>query len=265
MRPILVFALVACHSSSLADVTHSIDLVDPSDPITQPPAGVISVDIRADVDANDWWQAAGLRGVVTPLGQSLGVTLRYAPGDPNNPDHDELLDPGTANRFVTFFTKPRLGRNSQTRYESAGAGIAGRYDPTGPVRTATPSEINVVWFKSPPEDESPPGIDGYIARVSFDVSALLESHPRVAFEVGDPGSATGPVIFASFTENDGPGTVSATWNFPQPTGFDWAIWYVPEPGALVSLVIAYCVFPFRAVTRRSARSSAASGRERQAR
>lgn len=248
MRLSLVFAALF-HSLSFADVVHSIDLVDPSDPITQPPPGVISVDIRVDVDPNDMWQAAGLRGVVTPQGQNLGVTIRYGPGDdPNTAYHEELLNPGTANRFVTFFTRPRSGRNSQTRYESAGAALAGRYAPTWPVETATANEINVVWFKSPPEDEWPPGIDGYIARVSLDVSALLESDPGVAFEVGDPGSATAPVIFSSFTENDGPGTVSATWTFPLPTGFDWAIWYVPEPGALT--LLALCVFPFRAVSRR---------------
>ncbi|MCC6357848.1 MAG: hypothetical protein IT450_03825 [Phycisphaerales bacterium] len=237
MRSILPLALIAAWSTTAAaSVSLSIDLVDPTDGITQPPAGVIAIDVLADLSPDDGWVAAGLFGVVTPVGQAEGVTLRYAPdNEPNNPSPDYLLNPGTANRFVTFITRPRL-RDGDIRYTSAGAGIAGAYATGGPVAVADPLELDVRWFTSAPEP--PPSVDGAIARIALDVSALLDSHPGAAFATGRPADATGPIIFQSVHPSGGGlGTVSVSYDDPTVHGLDWAVWYIPEPASIALFLI----------------------------
>ncbi|GMU83491.1 MAG: hypothetical protein AMXMBFR47_33610 [Planctomycetota bacterium] len=237
MRSILPLALIAAGTAASASVSLSVDLVDPADGITQPPPGVIAIDILADLSPDDGWVAAGFYGLVTPLGQAEGVTLRYAPdNEPNNPSPEYLLNPGTANRFVTFITRPRL-RDGDIRYTIAGAAIAGAYATGGPVAVADPLELDVRWFTSAPEP--PPSVDGAIARISLDVSALLDSHPGAAFATGRPADATGPIIFQSeHPSGGGLGTVSVSYDDPTVHGLDWAVWYVPEPAPLACLLIA---------------------------
>ncbi len=236
MRSPVLIALAAVSSAS-ASVTLSIDLVDPADGITQPPPGVIAIDVLADLTPDDGWVGAGLLGVVTPVGQAEGVTLRYAPdNEPNNPSPEYLLNPGTANRFVTFITRPRL-RDADIRYTSAGAGIAGAYATGGPVAVADPLELDVRWFTSAPEP--PPSADGAIARISLDVSSLLASHPGANFAAGRPADATGPIIFQSdHPSGGGLGTVSVSYDDPTVHGLDWAVWYIPEPAPIAFFVIA---------------------------
>lgn len=236
MRLSLLLALTAVSTTS-AGVTLSIDLVDPADGIAQPPPGVIAIDVLADLTPDDGWVAAGLFGVVTPVGQAEGVTLRYAPdNEPNNPSPEYLLNPGTANRFVTFITRPRL-RDADIRYTSAGAAIAGAYATGGPVAVADPLELDVRWFTSAPEP--PPSVDGAIARIALDVSSLLASHPGAAFAVGRPSDAAGPIIFRSeLPSGGGLGTISVSYDDPTVHGLDWAVWYIPEPASLAIFFVA---------------------------
>ena len=143
------FAMAA--SAAFASVTTSVDLLDAGDGGTQPPAGVIAIDVFVDASTDDVWTAGGIRGLVTAAGSALNVSLRYAPNDDTNtPRAEQLFNPGTANRFTTFLTKPRV-RDGAGRYTNAGAGVAGRYSPTGPIETATATELNAAWFASPPE------------------------------------------------------------------------------------------------------------------
>src|SRR5437762_14207798 len=118
-------------------------MVEPSDNIRLPPPGLVSIDVLVAITPPDFqWTAAGLRGVA--LG---GAALRYAT-DPNT-GGPALTNPGTANRFVTFFTSPR-GRDVNGRYTNGAAAAAGGYCPTDAAPTATPTRINVAWFLSPP-------------------------------------------------------------------------------------------------------------------
>lgn len=227
------FAMAA--TAAFASVTTSIDLLDPSDGGTQPPAGIVAVDVFVDASADDVWTAAGLRGVVTPAGQALNVSLRYV-SDPNGPI---LFNTGTADRFGTFFSKPR-NRDANGRYTNAGAAAAGRYSPTGPIATATANEINIAWFASPPENSTSPSFDGYIARVALNVADVQALPGFQGIFAGRPEAAGGnPIIFQSSTD-DGPntGTVSASFDVPQIGGLDWAVWYViPEPASLALIAL----------------------------
>ncbi|MCC6361056.1 MAG: hypothetical protein IT450_20130 [Phycisphaerales bacterium] len=244
-RPVhfAVFALMHLCALAPADVTTWVDLVDPSDNIPQPPPGIISVDVMVDVSLDDLWAASGLRGLITPIGEAESVSIRYAaiPDDPNTPGPDNLFNPGLSDRFITFFSMDRR-RGSNGRYTNAGAAYAGRYSPTGPLPVATSHEINLTWFQSPPESDRVSGI-GAVGRVSLDVAALLEAHPAAEFVVGAPETANGPIIFLSTTDEGTPGTVSASWNNPNITGVDWAVWYVPEPASVVLLVLAFARRP----------------------
>lgn len=244
-RPVhfAVFALLHLCALAPADVTTWVDLVDPSDNIRQPPAGIISVDVMVDARPDDYWTASGLRGVVTPVGQAEGVAIRYAdiPDDPNTPIPDYLMNPGTSDRFVTFFTMER-NRDFNGRYTNGNAALAGRYSPPGPSVVATTHALNLTWFYSPPMSDRYPSF-GAVARVSLDVATLLDAHPGAEFVVGAPEDATGPIIFLSTTDEGYPGTVSASWDNPQITGLDWAVWYVPEPASVVLLVLAFARRP----------------------
>lgn len=232
------FAIAA--ASAYANVTTSVDLVDASDGITMPPAGVIAIDVMVDADPTDVWTAGGLRGVVTPGGQALGVALRYAGTDDTNTPHDDrLFNPGTANRFSTFFSKPK-NRDANGRYTNGAAAVAGRYSPTGPLETSTASEINIAWFASPPESSTSPSADGAVARVSLDVAGVMALPDFDGFVVGAPGAATGPIIFQSSTDDpNAAGTVSASFDNPTISGLDWAVWYnvIPEPASLALLAL----------------------------
>lgn len=249
LKRFLATVLMVAGASAYASVTTSVDLVDPTDtwvnvsgvtlPVTQPPAGVTCIDVFIDtINANgSAWTAAGLRGVVTAAGQAAGVTIRYASGDPNTPRAEELFDPGTNNRFVTFLTKPQR-RDAAGRYNNGGAGIAGGYNPTAPVETATSTEINAAWFASPPETASSPGVDGYIARVALNTAGI-------SLELGAgtdvPQGAT--VIFESVGFDSGvAGTVSAAFDQPTPSGINWFVWYIPEPASLALLGLGALAF-----------------------
>lgn len=230
------FAMAA--TAAFASVTTSVDLLDPSDGGTQPPAGVIAIDVFVDASPDDVWTAAGLRGLVTAAGQALNVSLRYGPGDDaNTPRAEQLFNPGTANRFSTFLTKPR-GRDVAGRYNNGGAGIAGGYNPTAPIETATSTEINAAWFANPPETASSPGVDGYIARVALNTAGI-------SLEIGAgtnvPQGAT--VIFESVGFDSGvAGTVSAAFDQPTPSGINWYVWYIPEPASLALLGLGALAF-----------------------
>ncbi|MCC6359755.1 MAG: hypothetical protein IT450_13500 [Phycisphaerales bacterium] len=198
----------------------SIDLLTPGDIGYQPIPDLYCVDIHIDTDPADMWTASGLRGVTVN-----SATLVYAPDDPNT-GRPMLINPGTENRFTTFFSKPR-GRNSVIRFTEYNAAIAGRYDPTSPVPVATPTEINAAWFGFPPEDYF--ATDGYIARIAIRAEGFSLDGMNATPLDEMPSDATALFLSTGAFPPSPPGTVFATWRIPAPQGFDWAIWYIPEP------------------------------------
>ncbi|MCC6359661.1 MAG: hypothetical protein IT450_13025 [Phycisphaerales bacterium] len=228
-----------------SSVTTRVDLLDSSDGGAQPPPGILCVDELIDVSRDDVWTAGGMRAFVTPAGLLDGVTIRYSavPDDPNTPHIETLLSPGTADRFVTFVTQPRE-RDAESRYVTSGAQVAGRFSPTGPIERATGTEFNAAWFATPPPNSTSPSVDGAVARVAIDISMLLANHPLFeAFHVGDPETATGPIILESSTTEGIFGTVNASFDAVHIQGIDWAVWYteVPEPASIVLLSLSLAV------------------------
>ena len=240
LKRFLATILMAAGATAYASVTTTVDMVDPSDPITQPPAGVTCVDVFIDTTnaAGSAWTAGGLRGVVTAAGQAAGVAILYAPtDDTNTPRAEQLFNPGTGNRFSTFLTKPR-GRDVNGRYTNAGAGIAGGYNPTAPLETATATEVNAAWFAAPPETAASVGVDGYIARV-----ALRTAGVSLPIGAGTDVPAGATVIFESTGFDSGvAGSVSAAFDQPTPSGINWFVWYVPEPASLALLGLGALAF-----------------------
>lgn len=240
LKRFLATVLMVAGASAYASVTTTVDLLDPTDGGNQPPAGVTCIDVFIDTinENGSAWTAGGIRGVVTAAGQAAGVTIRYAPTDDGNtPRAEQLFNPTTANRFSTFLSKPR-GRDVAGRYNNGGAGIAGGYNPTAPVETATSTEINAAWYAAPPETATSPGVDGYIARVALNTAGI-------SLELGAgtsvPQGAT--VIFESVGFDSGAaGTVSAAFDQPTPSGINWFVWYIPEPASLALLGLGALAF-----------------------
>ncbi len=220
---VFVLALVAV--SSPAQVVLSVDRLDGVDPGAPAPASRIVIDVFADVAATDTWTAAGLRATT-----SNGAVLVYGAGT-------ALVNPSTADRFVTCLSKP-LARNADARFNAAQVAIAGRYDPTGATAVTTASEVNVTWFASPPVTSTSPSVDGYVARVAIDISGVPNIDPATA------GVTTGAIppgtvlLLTSQPSAASFGTVSATFDVPTLSGINWRVYASPTNPAPALTTIA---------------------------
>jgi hypothetical protein len=211
-----------------ASVTMTVDLLGPEDGISLPPPWLVIVDVLVDVTDGDTWTAGGLRGVTMN-----GATLFYA-RDPNNHNLPILPDPGVDRRFVTFISKPR-GRDAPSRYNNGAAAVAGRYCPTGPTAITDDTEINVAYFASPPETSGSPTADGAVFRVALQVPNGRENFVGVfSLDQIPPGR---PIYFISQCDSGEAGTVEATYDVPQLTGFGWAVVDVPEAAGVALLAV----------------------------
>lgn len=229
-RFIATAVALAASSAAMATVVVTADILDPTDGGNQPPAGVLSVDILVDCEIGAW-TASGVRAVT-----SNGATLRYA-ADPNT-GAPVLVNPGTANRFVTFFSRPRP-RDADARYTNGAAATAGRYSPTGPTPTTTPGEVNVAYFSSPPPTIGSPAVDGAVFRISINLPAGISADQCIL----TPGTTTPPtshpitLLTSVGGQGDDRGSVAATFDAPQVTGLNWVVSAIPEPASLALLVL----------------------------
>jgi hypothetical protein len=229
---ILAIALLLAGSAYAESVF--IDLVDSSDPITQPPPGIVVVDVAVET-APDLWVAAALRGQT-----AAGVRLVYAEArDPNNPD-EIYTRPGADQRFVTFFSNVyrESNRDTRWRYESpfCDAILAGQYCASAQSpEVFSGSEVDVGWFaefgnRAPAcWDNPPPPTFIWIMRIALDVSAISEliDSDFVACRQTDAPDGFVPV-FQTGCDREVYGTTSgfaiATYDRPMMRGFDWGIY-----------------------------------------
>ncbi|HEX5051937.1 MAG TPA: hypothetical protein VFZ65_09210 [Planctomycetota bacterium] len=215
--PVVTGTNWSIYANPMPSVVLSVDRLDGADPGAPAPANLVVVDVFADVAPTDTWTASGLRATT-----ANGAVLRYGAGN-------ALVNPGLADRFVTCVSKP-LARNANARFNAAAAAVAGRYDPTGPIATATTAEVNVAWFASPPATATSPSVDGYIARVVIDIGGVVGIDPAtivvapglppagtVALLVSQPAPASSAVA----------GTVAATFDVPTLMGTNWCV-YAPS-------------------------------------
>lgn len=217
--------------AAVGQATLSVDLLTPEDPGFGHPPGMACVDIFVDVADTDRWTAGGIRGLAMN-----GATLRYARNDdPTTPEPDQVINPGTNNRFTTFVTKPRT-RNGDGRYTNGGVAIAGQYSPPSLTGIANAAEINLVWFGGTKND--PDGIDGYVARIALDLPypdeiQTLGIGPR---DQMPPGAL---LYFACelVPPKENPGVVVTTYDDPTLIGTDWVLYWTPEPGTGMGLLV----------------------------
>lgn len=209
-----------CVSPAVATVTTVVDLLDGTDDGAPSPAGIIVADVYADVSpTGQAWTAGGLRAVAMN-----GARLRYG-HDPNG--LQVLTNPGTADRFVTLFSRPR-GRNDDARFRNGGVGFAGGYSPGTPSPEATATRLNVAWLASPPPTSGSPPVAGYVVRVAIDVSQITVPggpFPNSAFRayrVGEQPAGAAAVLTSMGAQAGDFGTVNATFDAPNVTGLDWA-------------------------------------------
>jgi hypothetical protein len=213
----------------------SVDLLEPWETTGTIPANTRIVDIYVDIASTDSWTTTGIRALT-----ENGATINYWDSDPTTPGiQPGLYNGGAANKFLTSLSRPRP-RDGGGRFNNAGVEVAGAYDPPESTPTTTPNELNVEYFASPPETADSPSVDGYIARISVDISATgLPDNYNGGWQVsrvGDifPGAS---VVLRSLPINAAVGTMSTTFDAPDPTGLNWALWWIPEPSSAALLVL----------------------------
>lgn len=207
----ILVLMILSTSASFAQISLSVDILDDGDG-ESPPAGLLVVDVLADVSPTDAWTAMGIRVVATN-----GAQLVYA-NDPNSGDAI-LINPGAANRFVTCLSRPR-SRLGSARFTNADANIAGDYCPSGPMPpTATATEMNVISFTVPNSNAS-----GAIARIVIQGN-FCGSAPCCTAEVFPIDQVpTGYTAYLqSVCPNASSGTVTASQDDPTPQGLSWAV------------------------------------------
>ena len=227
-------ALLTC-PRGFAQGVASVDLLNPEETSGTIPAHFRIVDVFVDVALTDEWTAAGIRATT-----ENGASFNYFDSEPNTPGlQPGLINGGAANRFFTMLSKPR-GREASNRFNNGMAATAGSYDPVGPTPLTAQSELNVAYFAyfEPPDLQK----DGYIARISVDISAVPEIP---GFPIGDYTNwGAGPtippgalVVLRSEPFQQQFGTVIATFDEPGLGGLNWALYYVPEPASAAALTI----------------------------
>ncbi|MBI5863289.1 MAG: PEP-CTERM sorting domain-containing protein [Planctomycetes bacterium] len=223
------FALLAC-SAAFAQGTFSLDVLDPSETSGTIPDNFKIVDVYVDIAETDVWTGTGIRVIAL-----RGARLNY---DPNSSSFAPLINPGTSDKFYTSLSRPR-GRDDDARFNNGAAAVAGTYNPPGPWQGVNLTELNVAYFAVPPATSTSPSVDGYIARISIDVSRV-GAPSGAAWYAGDLGTEPPDAVFVLRSEpppppnSQTPGTVLATFDVPAISGIDWGLWYlVPEPTSLI--------------------------------
>jgi hypothetical protein len=228
-------AAMAASSIALAQGTATVDLLNPEDTTGTIPANIRAVDVFFDVAATDVWTAGGIRALT-----ENGATIAYFDADANEPGvQPGLFNGGVANKFMTSLSKPR-GRDANPRFTNAAAAAAGAYDPAGPLAITLPGELNVAYFASPPENDQSPAVDGYIARLSVDISGVAGAPADYALWGAGPVAnipAGATVVLRSAGLGQPGGTATATFDVPALSFSSWAMWYVPEPTSLALLAL----------------------------
>lgn len=211
---VTVTALVARNVAGQAVV--SVDTVDPSDGISQPPPGVVAFDVLVDIAPTDTWTAAGL---VSWTFEGARFRYNYVPLDPNEPDwlYPDLIAPGVENRFVTFASRPRI-RDADARFLDEGVAAAGQACMQPPFVLAQPTMLDIAWFRTPPAGPETPSFDGAIFRVALDVAAAcVPGDIVVAYDQPPPGWS--PILLS--TCGNFLGTAVATFDHPQLVQITW--------------------------------------------
>lgn len=229
-----VFAAVAAWvTCAHADLALSVNL-DPA-----APAGRVTADIFADLTPGDKWTVGGLRAFAMN-----GATFHYHTDNDANTTNGDLLiapyrDDPVTDQHVTSLSRPRNGRTNVSRFDNnALAALFGQYVPPAPpgAETATATQLNVAWFASPPNTVGSPSVDGYVARISLDFVVPDGATMGVGQVDVIPANATPILMSYAFPGTSAPcGLVGASFQRPNLIGFDWAVWYVPEPAGVLCL------------------------------
>jgi hypothetical protein len=238
LKRILGVAL-ALGTSALAsaDVVMSADIVDPGDAgVSQPPAGVLVVDILLDLTtAGDEWTAAGLAATT-----SNGAAFIYRLGTnglPNLRNPNSGNPSGNRTMFATSVSNAAARTDEDTRFSFADCAIAGGYSPPSPPpATTTAGSLNVAWFRTP---DGTVDVDGAVARIAITLPGGISAGDAVLTLGTTTPPASHPIRLLTSNGEDAahPGSVSASVAHAQTTGIDWVVSAVPEPTSIALLVL----------------------------
>lgn len=233
---VFLLSLMAAVSPTLrGQGTVSVDLLDPAEAGEDIPPYLRVVDVFVDFSTSDIWTFGGIRATT-----AAGATLTYHDGDANTPGlQPRLIAPGWDDRFLTSIGRPH-SRNARSRFSDEWVGIAGGYSPPAPISTVELEELSVGWTTAG-IIENPPRPVGYVARISVDISGVPDAPADLEFwGVGTEAPLGATVVLDSrpqpFT-SPRPGTGVETEDYPNLTGLNWQLWFVPEPGTIALSVL----------------------------
>ncbi|MCC6359809.1 MAG: hypothetical protein IT450_13775 [Phycisphaerales bacterium] len=222
-------AILLCQSA-LASITVQVDKLGASDGIPMPPANLVVIDIAAEPSSNDAFSGIGCWART-----ANGARLEYA----HDPNGVVPTAPGTENRFVTFFSRPR-GRDADARFGSGAVlAVAGRYS-GGVVPIFEPFLADAALFDSPGSPPGQPGPAGWVGRFVLDLSSATD--PR--FQSDSPAiviAETPPVNSIPLLEFSAPAGIPGLYVWSEnnaSTELNFGVYgIIPEPATTTCLLI----------------------------
>lgn len=175
-------------SIAFGQATVSIDLVDPSDGITQPPAGILALDVLVEVPLTDSFMAAWITADVRN-----GTRFIYGESsDPNDPStsYPTILSPGSHDRFVTFVSRPS-DRDADLRFDESGAMLV-PHCTFGAISIFNSVHFDTGWAVLPPWP--PPSADGAILRVALDLRSSCGTSGTIVHAGESPPEGYQPLL-----------------------------------------------------------------------
>lgn len=220
--------ILVCQSA-LASITVQVDKLDAADGLPMPAANLVVIDIAAEPSSNDAFSTIGFRATA-----DNGARLEYA----HDPNGVVPTAPGTENRFVTFFSRPR-SRNADGRF-GAGASlfVGGRYY-GGATAEFTPFSANAFLFIAPGPPPGQPGPAGWVGRFVLDLSTVTDPQFQTdssAIVIAESPPANSVLLLEFSTPASAPGLLVTSANNARAELNFGVYGIIPEPATAICLL-----------------------------
>lgn len=209
----LILGTMLAAPSGAQSLETRFDILSPGDPgYDEAPPDRLIVDAYLDVGATDVWAASLFHWM--EVDASVSLVLRRWPG----PDDIVITNPDDPH--VTSVSRP-MDRNVPERWSNAGVSGGATSTESGPGLI----NLSATWSPLAPE---PPGADGYIARLVFELDASAPPRETLRIDTEPPPPDTNLLAYALWD------TLTAE---PVHVVTEVYMWSVPEPSAGLFMIV----------------------------